>query len=496
MTQEDSDCQNFRSPKQKPKVRLKSWFANRFFGETRTRILAWYTILTASFVGLSIPIFTELVILQVDRRVREDLNEEIEIFEESRKMQAQLKKQVTPEEIFDAFLYKKYPSDKTFLITTIKGDFYRSSPLSLPDSVAPSSALFQKLAQTPEPLRGRNIIADPKYGDILYKAQPLEIDGEGVGVLIVVTLLRGERQEVFDTILIVISVLLISFIIVLILAWFVSGRVLRPIQSLIKTARSISETDLNQRIPEAGGGEMAELALTFNQMMNRLEKAFITQRQLVNDVSHELRTPIAIIQGHLESLKYYEPEEEPEIIALVLDELSRMTRLVEDLLLLARSEHQDFLMLEEVDLFHLTEEIYLKAQGFGKRNWRLDANTAGLITVDPQRITQALMNLVQNAVQHTTENDIIAIGSSVEEKENKQVFRLWVRDTGVGIAPGDQDRIFRRFERVENQHNSSQGSGLGLSIVTAIAETHGGYVELYSQLGEGSLFTLVLPQKK
>ncbi|MGB3190054.1 MAG: ATP-binding protein, partial [Limnoraphis sp.] len=111
------------------------------------------------------------------------------------------------------------------------------------------------------------------------------------------------------------------------------------------------------------------------------------------------------------------------------------------------------------------------------------------------RLTQAMINLVQNAVQHTQENDIIAIGSMIEKTSKKQQFCLWVRDTGVGIPLADQHRIFQRFERAENSQSSSAGNGLGLSIVRAIAESHGGSVELYSQLGEGATFTLVLPIK-
>lgn len=228
-------------------------------------------------------------------------------------------------------------------------------------------------------------------------------------------------------------------------------------------------------------------------MMDRLETAFNSQRQLVNDVSHELRTPISIIQGHLESIHYYEPEEQPEIIRLVLDELCRITRLVEDLLLLAKAEHQDFLVLEEVELADLTEEIYLKAQALGERNWILNSRSIGMISVDAQRITQAVMNLAQNAVQHTTEKDTISIGSSIDQSHSKSKLMLWVRDTGLGISTQDQERIFQRFVQGINTQNRTQGMGLGLSIVAAIAESHGGSVELHSQIGRGATFTLVLP---
>jgi signal transduction histidine kinase len=473
---------------------LKKSLTNTFFGETRTRILIWYALLTSACVGLSIPIFTHLVIQQVDERVAEDFEDEILAFKNCVKLHLSEQKEMDSKHIFDHFLIKKVPGDKTFLIATIQGKFYRSSPLSLPDSISGTSALIQELSQTHQTMEGK--IFDPENGDILYHTEPLIINRKVTGVLIIANILAGEREEVIDTIFIVVRVLWLSVVFALILAWFISGRVLRPIQSLIKTAHSISETDLSQRISESGRGEMAELAKTFNQMMERLEKAFITHRHLVNDVSHELRTPIAIIQGNLESLDYYTPEERPEIIKLALDELSRITRLVEDLLLLARAENQDFLILETVELAELTQAIYLKIQGLGKRNWRLDAVGTGKINVDPQRLTQAIINLVNNAVQHTQENDIIAIGSCIDKTSNKPEFRFWVRDTGEGIPKADQHRIFQRFERGENSRSSSEGRGLGLSIVTAIAESHAGSIELYSQLGQGATFTLVLPMKK
>ncbi|MGB3193497.1 MAG: HAMP domain-containing protein, partial [Limnoraphis sp.] len=311
-------------PSQKLSFRLKNGLRQGLFGETRTRILAWYAILIGSCVGLSIPLFTHLVIWQVDQRVAKELQEEIQDFKNCVKTHVFNEKETAPQNIFDHFLSKQIPADKTFLIATINGEFYRSSPLSLPRSISKTSPLIREVSQTTKAIEGH--IIDPKYREVLYQTKPLIIDGKVTGVLIIANILAEERQEALDTFYIVIKALLILVIFALILAWFISGRLLRPIQTLIKTAHAISETDLSQRISVSGRGEMAELAKTFNHMMDRLEKAFVTNRQLVNDVSHELRTPIAIIQGNLESLDYYEPEERPEIIKLALDELKRMTR--------------------------------------------------------------------------------------------------------------------------------------------------------------------------
>ena len=283
---------------------------------------------------------------------------------------------------------------------------------------------------------------------------------------------------------------MVAFVVGLILTWIAAGKVLTPIQSLIKTARSISDNDLSQRIPIQGQGEMAELATTFNHMMDSLEASFISQRQFINDAGHELRTPITIIRGHLELLDD-DPQERDATISLVLDELDRMTRFVEDLIFLAKAERREFLELGTIDIEQLTEELYSKAQGLASRKWKLEAKASGSMIGDRQRITQAIMNLAVNAVQHTTVSDTINLGSSLK----KGYVSFWVRDTGEGIALEDQKRIFQRFARATNSRRRSEGAGLGLSIVQAIAQSHSGKVELYSQIGIGSTYTLTLPLK-
>ncbi|NJS16926.1 MAG: HAMP domain-containing protein, partial [Nostocaceae cyanobacterium CSU_2_110] len=137
-------------------------------------------------------------------------------------------------------------------------------------------------------------------------------------------------------------------LLLLLAAWWLSGEVLKPLRTLARTAHQISETDLSSRIPVEGRGEIAQLTATFNEMMERLEVAFETQRNFIRDASHELQTPITIVQGHLE-LMGDDPEEQTETLALVMDELDRMSRLVRDLLLLVRSDRPDFLMLQPLD---------------------------------------------------------------------------------------------------------------------------------------------------
>jgi signal transduction histidine kinase len=321
-----------------------------------------------------------------------------------------------------------------------------------------------------------------------FLAVPVGSGETARGVFVVAASLSAERDDVNDAIWLAALVLFSVLLIASALAWVLAGRVLAPLRALDDAARSISETDLTRRIPVSGDDEIAELARTFNAMVDRLERAFASQRAFVSDASHELRTPITIVRGHLELLGD-DPDERRETIALVMDELDRMSRFVNDLLLLAKAERSDFLRIEEVELGALTDELLDKAAALGARRWTLEARAEAQLQADRQRLTQALMGLAQNAVQHTSDGDAVWIGTGVDGDEAS----LWVRDSGPGIEYEDQARVFERFARASASRRRSEGAGLGLAIVRAIAEAHGGRAELASQPGKGSQFTVVVP---
>jgi signal transduction histidine kinase len=194
------------------------------------------------------------------------------------------------------------------------------------------------------------------------------------------------------------------------------------------------------------------------------------------------------MRGYLELMGSH-PDDQQETLAVVMDELDRMSGFVEDLILLAKAERPNFLKIETVDAAAITQEIFDQAQALARRNWQLEAAAKGKITVDRQRIIQAVMHLVHNATQHTETTDAILIGSTI----CKGNVHFWVQDSGEGIALEEQQRIFDRFARVSNRRRRSEGAGLGLSIVKAITEAHSGQVTLHSQVGVGSTFTIILP---
>ena len=275
--------------------------------------------------------------------------------------------------------------------------------------------------------------------------------------------------------------------------WLLVGRFLHPVSLLRDTAQQISESDLSQRIEVVGKDDLAELTITVNAMLDRVENAVISQRQLLDDVGHELRTPVTIIQGHLELMDRNDPEDVDQARDIALAELDRMSFLINDLVTLATSSSADFVRPVPTNTGTLLDELLDRAYPLGDRTWRIGHRVEISTNLDPQRITQAMLQLCSNAVKFTTDGSTITLGTNlVSISDEEQVLRLWVRDEGVGIAPEDQAKIFERFGRGRNSKRT-EGSGLGLNIVSAIVEAHHGHVGVDSQVGAGSTFVMEIP---
>ncbi|MFP5068495.1 sensor histidine kinase [Pseudonocardia nantongensis] len=275
-------------------------------------------------------------------------------------------------------------------------------------------------------------------------------------------------------------------------AWLVAGRILRPLRDVAATARTITGNDLSRRVPQHARprDEIAELAGTLNAMLDRVQSGVQAQHRFVDDAGHELRTPITIVRGHLGVLDATDPDDVREAVALVDDELQRMNRLVSEMLSLTRAEQPSLLRPEEVDVAALTRELFGKLTALADRDWQLESVAPVRVLLDPQRITQAVVALADNATRFTGPGGRIALGSEADDDR----VRIRVADSGPGVDPADQNRVFRRFARGDNAPRSD-GAGLGLSIVEAIATTHGGRVLLESAVGHGATFTLDLPRR-
>ena len=469
--------------KQDPNI---SKLSRQIFSSVRFRILAWYFLLTTCTVLVSVVVTRQIFCSLLESRTQEALKAEVSKFDRLVEQQLVKDKSAQLKTIVKEVLPLHVLTRDKYILTIIEGQIFNDRSLPLPEAIANNSTLLKEWTKISGLIEGELIVSD---GPFYYVAKPIEIN-DVEGVVVAVRDARADYQTGTGTVILVVQVATVVLSFFFAIAWSTAGRALLPLRQVTQTARRISQTDMSQRITAKGTDEIAELSATFNAMLDRLQSAFESQQEFLKDAGHELRTPITVIQGHLEILKY-RPEKQEETIALVTDELDRMGRLVNDLLLIAKAEQPHFLQIKSEELDWFTEELYFKTQAIAKRNWRLESKGLSPVAIDKGRLTQGVMNLVQNAIRHTQENDTIALGSTVR---GEYVY-LWVRDTGEGIAPEDRDRIFDRFARASegDRYSPAEGAGLGLSIVEAVVKAHNGWVELDSELGSGSTFTIVLP---
>ena len=463
----------------------------RWWSSIRLRIVVGYVVLLAAALAISILLTRQVLVGRLERDIDRALTQEVE---ELRNL-AGGNDPTTGEpfgndvrSILDTFLRRNVPATNEAFFTLVEGERFLSS-FDAPTSVWEDPALAAEWAAVTEPTRA-TVPSD--IGEIRYLAVPLGTGDETDGVFVVAHFTDADRDEIF----VVVRVLTAAGLVVLaasaLLAWSLSGRVLRPVRDLTATAQRISETDLSQRIEVTGHDELAELGATFNAMVDRLEEGFDQQRQFLDDVAHELRTPITIVQGNIDLLND-NPAERAASVETINDELDRMNRYVDDLLLLAKADRGDFLRLEPVDVGELATVVIDRVRPLGRRDWQLaaapPAGTVALLA-DRARLVQALLNLATNACQHTDSDDTIEIGF----ESTADTVAMWMRDTGPGIDPEVIDQLFeRRFRGAASRAHRSEGMGIGLSIVDAIARGHGGRAEATNDPAGGARFTIELP---
>jgi two-component system OmpR family sensor kinase len=283
----------------------------------------------------------------------------------------------------------------------------------------------------------------------------------------------------------------------LLAAFLIGTRVSRPLRRMAAVAAKVDAGDLHPRIDDVGGqgGEVRILADAFNHMLDRLTDAFAGQRAFVADASHELRTPLTLIAGQLEVLATKtnpSGQEVRRVEHVVRSEVARISRLIDDLLLLAKAEQTQFLRLETIYLPAYVQELWDGMSLITQRRFELEPVPAGNLTVDPDRLAQALRNLLNNAIAHTESGE-----GSVRlevQLEGADRVRFVVEDDGPGIPADQRERVFDRFHRTDAARDrTSGGSGLGLAIVRAIAEAHHGHVAAGEGIRGGTRITLELP---
>ncbi len=279
----------------------------------------------------------------------------------------------------------------------------------------------------------------------------------------------------------------------LVVAWLLAGASLRPVRRITEAAREIGfSAHLDRRLPAVGTrDEIARLGDTFNGMLDRLENVLNSQRRFVADASHELRTPLTTIRGNLDLLQRSGAVTQPEMQEALDDvrsEAARMSRMVTELLALARADAGHALAREAVRLDQLVVAVHREAQTLaGAVTVQLGSVEPAEVQGDHDALKQLLLILVENGIKYTAPGGVVTLSLQLERDQ----AAVQVRDTGCGIAPDDLPHIFERFYR-SPAARASGGTGLGLAIARWIADEHGATIDVASDLNVGTTFTVRL----
>jgi signal transduction histidine kinase len=457
----------------------------RFTIGVRARILATVLVLAALGMAISGAAFTVFEQRQLLDHVQGNLTSEVKEFTSLATMRG--KEGADVPTILRTALEQQVPAEDKVVFALVDRRLAYVAPATA-FNIQHEPELLATIAALPIDAKPRLQRAETSAGWIWYSA--VQVAGKPqLGTYVVAISLKPAQERLAASARMYAALSGAALALIAVGGWIVAGRLLRPLRLLRQATERISHNDLASRLPVTGRDDVTELTRTVNAMLDRLQGAFDTQQQFLDDAGHELRTPLTIVRGHLEVCDPGDPAEVIATQSLVMDELDRMARLVNDLIVLAQAGRPDFVRFEPVDLDRLLQDVLSKAEGLAERRWVLDSTVGAIALADAQRLTQAMLQLCDNAVRHTVPDDVIGVGGVVSRGQ----VQLWVRDSGPGVAAEDAQRIFERFGRAGTVRGDD-GSGLGLSIVAGIAAAHGGQVELdraYS--GSGARFTLVLP---
>lgn len=445
----------------------------------RPRVLFWYALL----VGLAL-VFTSLITFEQASRAQEraaddELREEVQDFEAG--LVAGTNDGLTLREAVDSYVESWPTADRDSILVGVGRDTIRGG------GELGGNVELGEIARAATAPSLRSVNTDD--GQVRVLATPLLVDGVRRGGMVVAYPTEADRDALLDRRLAVLAASALAFVLASAIAWFTLGRLLRPVKEMANTADDIAVSgDLTRRIDVAArNDEVGLLAETFNRMLERLDASFRREQRFIREASHELRTPITICRGHLEVLGADpDPADVQEAIAVVVDELGRMGRIVEDMATLARVEDPGFVRAESVDLARFIADVSRAAEPLLEGRLRTgEVPDGATVRCDAQRLAQAVLNLLQNAHRHGGPGPV-----SLDVRRDGAMWRIEVSDNGGGVPVGDEERIFRPFARGGSR---APGSGLGLAIVRGIAEAHGGRAGLVNRVGEGATFWIAVP---
>lgn len=374
------------------------------------------------------------------------------------------------------------------LLIGLRGQPTLSSPGG--DALASNPTVIAWLSAPPTHSQLQEVSAGAS--SFLVLASPIQTTGGStIGVLVAAASLQGLQTQRDQVLLLAGAEAAVALAAALLSSFLVMRRLLRTVSMVTQAAVDASVDDLGTRLgtDDHANDEVSQLRAAFDGMLERIAAGLDAQRQLLSDVSHQLRTPITVVRGHLEVLERNPDPERAEVsqtMVTVISELDGMATLVDRLLLLGRSFAPDFVEAEPVALRDFMGELFATARVLAQRHWKLCEVPDVVVMVDGTKLRGALLNLVDNAVKATEVGDTIELGANCDPE-----VVLWIADTGSGIAAEAQHEVFDRFRRAGPARG--RGAGLGLAIVKAIAEAHGGRVQLRSAEGEGTTVEVVLP---
>lgn len=478
----------------------------------RVRLTLWYTavlgLVLILLAGFTYFLYWRNITQRTDSNLAELANAFATTFE------AELQDQTGPEGVkraADVAMTEHRYRDTVMVIIDSSGNTLQSS-LQLPgidfskERITPdlfSSGSFRALAVKPETHPG--VLGTVRGGKAGLRAFARPLTAAGRNYTLVVLQSLHAQQEMFEDIretfywAIPVALLLASLG-----GYFLARKSLAPVAAMASQARSMGAANLHHRLAVANQrDELGQLALSFNQLLERIEASFEQQRRFVADASHELRTPVAILRGETEvtlSRADRSPEDYRETLAILRDESQRLAHIIEDLFTLTRADAGQYpLDLRDTYLDELAAEALVRARSLAlAKNITLASSIEPDLSIkaDEALIGRMLLNLLDNAIKYSPS------GSKVELacRREGEGYLVTVSDTGPGIPAELQPRIFERFFRADKARSRSEGdtggAGLGLSIARWIAEAHHGRLELARSDSSGSMFSVLLPAPK
>ncbi len=340
----------------------------------------------------------------------------------------------------------------------------------------------------------KKVFATKDQNDLAYRLLTYEVRDRGpvpfiLQVAVSLTLLDQERRGLLLFFLFGIP---LTLIIAGFGGWYLSGSALAPVNAIIEKAKRLRPENLSERLPvPVVDDELRHLSLTLNELLNRLEQAFLSQERFIADASHELKTPLAIMRGELDLVKRHprSPEELMKFVDSASQELTHLSRMVEDLLMLARVDAgAGSLSISRTRLDELLLEVVARLEPRARAKdvkLRLDFKAENFeVNGDPDLLQSMFQNLIENAVKFSPVSSHVEV--TIEEEATELV--VLVRDRGPGIPVELQAKIFERFYRMRGRSSETPGFGLGLTIARRVADAHGAILTLSSNTSESGAY--------